>query len=552
MTEGIDLYQKHKVLLEDAITALSTRQFFSPYPEHPKAYAEDLDAQGKDAFGRLLNENFTELNQTADSWIGEEVSPVWQYGIGVKYPSTSIDTYVSNSAHAAKSWKAISIQDRAGILIESLERIRSRFFELAYATIHTTGQSHMMAFQASGPHAADRALEAVAMGVQELTRYPEEITFVKPLGKYKLTIEKSWKPIPKGIGLVIGCSTFPTWNTVPGVYANLIAGNTVIIKPHPKSILAIAIFTAELRKVISEFGLDPNTVQLAVDTLGEPITKKLAEHSDIKLIDYTGGSSFGSYIESLNKTVFTEKSGINSVILDSVEDIKSVAQNIAFSACLYSGQMCTAPQNVFIPEVVRTENGTLTFEEVASQIAEAVKGVIFHPKMGVGTLGNIQSDKTLKHIKEAKIQEGDLLLGPQEIINPEAPNSRIQSPSVIAVNSQNSVYKQEYFGPVLFLIKTLDTHESILLAAELAETKGAISCLAFSTNTETQITIEESMNAVFTPVSFNLSGAGFVNQHAAFSDFHVTGGNPAGNATFADATFLNRRFVWVGNRRMES
>ncbi len=392
------LYIQHKELLDQAIEALSTRQFFSPYPEHPKAYDAERDAQGKDAFGRLLNENFTQLNQEADQWIGEEVSPLWQYGIGVQYPAVSVDAYVANSQVAASDWKKASIETRAGILIESLERVRARFFELAYATMHTTGQSHMMAFQASGPHAADRALEAIAMGVQELTRYPKNLAFSKPLGKYSLDVQKSWKPVPKGIGLVIGCSTFPTWNTVPGVYANLICGNTAIVKPHPKSILAIAIFLAELRKVIAQQGFDANVVQLAPDTFAEPITQELAEHPEVSLIDYTGGNAFGDYVETLNKTVFTEKSGINSVIIDSVDDIKAVAQNIAFSVCLYSGQMCTAPQNIFIPQEVKTADGVLTFDEVAAQIVEAVKGVISHPKMGAGTLGSVQNDATLQRI----------------------------------------------------------------------------------------------------------------------------------------------------------
>jgi len=69
-------YLQHKKLLSQAIEALATRQFFSPYPEHPKAYNPELDGQGKDAFGRLLNENFKQLNQEADAWIGEEVSPL--------------------------------------------------------------------------------------------------------------------------------------------------------------------------------------------------------------------------------------------------------------------------------------------------------------------------------------------------------------------------------------------------------------------------------------------------------------------------------------------
>ena len=545
MSEG--LFQKHKQLLEEAMDALSTRQFFSPYPEHPKAYTEGLDAAGKEAFGRLLNENFQQLNQSSDQWIGEEVSPLWQTGIGVRYPTLSAEALVANSEMASASWKRLTVLERSGILIESLERVRARFFELAYATMHTSGQSFMMAFQASGPHAADRALEAIAMGVTELTRYPEQLSFSKPLGKFSLEVEKSWKPIPKGVGLVIGCSTFPLWNSVPGLYANLICGNTTIVKPHPKAVLPMAIFMAELRKVLVENDVDANAVQLAVDTIAEPITTALAEHQSVKLIDYTGGNAYGDYIESLPKTVFTEKSGINSVIIDSVEDIKTVAQNIAFSVSLYSGQMCTAPQNVFIPEKVQTANGTLGFDNVAEAIAEAVKGLISHPKMGAGTLGNIQNDQTYKRVIG---KEGKVLLAPQEVHNPDAENARILSPTIIATDASSEEYREECFGPLIYLVKTENTIESVAIASILAESKGAITCLAFSTDKEAQTFITEKMNEAFVPASMNMTGAGFVNQHAAFSDFHVTGGNPAGNATFADSSFINRRFVWVGNRWM--
>jgi hypothetical protein len=58
------------------------------------------------------------------------------------------------------------------------------------------------------------------------------------------------------------------------------------------------------------------------------------------------------------------------------------------------------------------------------------------------------------------------------------------------------------------------------------------------------------MEEVFTPVSLNLSGPIWVNQHAAFSDFHVTGGNPAGNASYTNPEFVNKRFVWVGHRKV--
>ena len=48
--------------------------------------------------------------------------------------------------------------------------------------------------------------------------------------------------------------------------------------------------------------------------------------------------------------------------------------------------------------------------------------------------------------------------------------------------------------------------------------------------------------------SVNLTGGIFVNQAAAFSDFHVSGANPAGNATLCDGAFVSGRFRVVQSR----
>ncbi|MCB0734196.1 MAG: phenylacetic acid degradation protein PaaN [Flavobacteriales bacterium] len=551
MTQTANLIQKHEQILRDAVNALHERTFYSPYPEHPRAYAEEADAQGRTAFANQMNNEFKELGIDAQNWIGEEVSPYMQTGIGVSYPQLS-STELINRANAAKSWGHIPVAERAAILIESLERVANRYFEIAYATMHTTGQSFMMAFQASGPHANDRALEAIAMGYHELTRFPSEVDWVKPMGKFDLTLHKTWKAVPKGIGLVIGCSTFPTWNTVPGMYASLITGNPVIVKPHPKAILPIAIVIAELRKVLTEQNQNPDIIQLAVDTLSNPITKELAEHPDVTLIDYTGGNAFGDYIESLPKTTFTEKAGVNSVILDSASNLQAVVQNIAFATSLYSGQMCTAPQDVFVPaEGVQTDEGMVSFDEVAKAIADGVAGIANHPKMGAGTLGGIQNDATSKRIADGGNFGGEILENGQAIANAEFEHARVLSPRVIKTDAANKdAYGHECFGPIVFVVKTNNREHSVELAAELARTKGAITCSAYCTDEAMQNHITDVMNNAFTPVSFNFGGAAFVNQHAAFSDFHVTGGNPAGNASFTNPEYINKRFVWVGNRYM--
>lgn len=552
MNQASSLFEKHKPTLEAATKAISERTYYTPYPESPRAYAEDGDAKGKSYFQGLLNNQFEELSQTDESaYIGEEVSPFLQLGLGVTYPAFSPEQLIKNSKTAQKSWAKTSAEERVGVLIESLDKIQSRYFDIAYATMHTTGQGFIMSFQASGPHANDRALEAITMGYMELTRFPDEAMWVKNMGKFDVTIRKNWKAISRGVGLVIGCSTFPTWNTVPGLYADLITGNTVIVKPHPKAILPIAIVVAEIQKVLKDNGFDPNIVQLAVDTVAQPITKQLAEHKDVKLIDFTGSTSFGNYVETLEgKEVFTEKAGLNSVLLDSAPDLKAVMQNLAFSVSLYSKQMCTAPQNIYISkDGVKTSDGVVSYDDAVDLLAESIKGLVNHPKMGAGTLGGIQADATVQRVQTAAGAGGRMVLASVKVANPEFENARTASPSVIEVGvEQKDVYLAECFGPVVFVIKTDSAAHSLQLIKDSAEQQGAITSAAYTTDEAMQAHIEEEMNSVFTPVSFNFTGAIFVNQHAAFSDFHVSGGNPSGNASFTNPEYVTRRFVWVGNR----
>jgi phenylacetic acid degradation protein paaN len=544
-----------KERLEAAYAAQQSRTYFAAWPESPRAYAEDGMAQGLSAFQSLLTQNFTELLQEgSEGWVGDEVSPYMMTGLGVQYPKFAPEVLIANAKSAQKVWSKTPADVRAAVLLDALDRVALRFFEIAYATMHTTGQSFMMSFQASGPHANDRALEVLSMAYHELNRFPSDVTWVKNMGKFDLTLQKNYKAIPKGVALVIGCSTFPTWNTVPGLFGSLMTGNASIVKPHPKSVLPIAIVVAEMQKALVAAGLPASVVQLGVDTLDHPITKELAEDSAVKLIDYTGGSAFGDYIESLEgKTVFTEKAGVNSVILDSVVDANAVFGNLAFAASLYSGQMCTAPQNIFVSaEGIKTAEGHLSYDDVVAGIANAVKGLAENPKMGAGTLGAIQNDVTSSRVKSVEAAAGSsVALLSMNIVNPEFPDARTASPTVIAVDaSDEKSWKHECFGPIVFVVKTQSAAQSLELTADCAAELGAITCSCYSTDTDFMVEVEDAMNAVFTPVSFNFSGAAFVNQHAAFSDFHVTGGNPSGNASFTDSQYVNRRFVWVGNRKM--
>jgi phenylacetic acid degradation protein paaN len=343
------LFRTHAPMIDAATRAVFSRAFHAQWPEAPsgKIYGETAQADGEAAFRAHVGSPFAETGQVADRWVGAEASP-YGFELGITYPYAEPAAIVARAAAARTAWMRLHPDERAGVLAEALVRMSSRFFEIAFATMHTTGQGFMMAFQASGPHAFDRALEAVALGHVEQTRFASSARWEKPMGKMTVVLDKTWRCIGHGVSVAIGCSTFPVWNSFPGMFASLVTGNPVIVKPHPGAILPLAIAVASLRATCADLGVDPDIVQLAVDG-DRLIADELVSAPAVRLVDYTGGSSYGAHLEGMpGKIVFTEKAGINSIILDSANALDAALENIAFSLSLYSGQMCTKPQNIYV------------------------------------------------------------------------------------------------------------------------------------------------------------------------------------------------------------
>lgn len=549
------LFDQHNQMINQAVDAVHKRMYWSPFPEmpSPEVYGATAEADQKTRYEKQLGQKFDRLKQSHDTWLkSDEQSPYTQQDLGISYPAFDKPSdYIRASQAALVEWRKTDVETRAGILAEALHRMKNSFHEIAVSTMHTTGQSYLMSFQASGPHAADRALEALALGYHEITRFPNVVDWEKPAGKSNLKLEKYYAVVPRGISLAIGCATFPVWNTLPGVFASLITANTAIVKPHPNGIYPIAIVVALIQQILVENGFSPDVVMLAPDTASKLITKQLAEDSAVKIIDFTGSSAFGKYVEELpGKITFTEKSGVNSVLIDSVADLSAMAQNLAFSLSLYSGQMCTSPQNFFVPkDGIKSGDEQVSFEQVEKAIVDAVSSLATHPKAGPAVLGAIQSKATADRIKEATQLGGKVLLESKPIQNPEFPNARTSSPVVIEIPpTATEIFQREMFGPIAFVIPTSSTEESVKLAAESAKEHGAISCGAYTQDEKTMQKIADAMAEAGTSVAFNLTGNIYVNQNASFSDFHVTGGNPAGNASLTDPEFVLKRFTRVQSK----
>ncbi len=514
-------------------------------------YGDGAAEAGKKKFDGLLNQRFPLTQPATLGQVGNERSP---YGmrLGVTYPKPDIEGLMAAVEAAEAGWRKAGPEAWVGVSVEILDRINKSSFEIANAIMHTTGQAFVMSFQAGGPHAQDRGLEAVAYAWDQMRRVPAQAAWEKPQGKNEpVRMEKHFRIVPRGIALVIGCSTFPTWNGYPGLFASLATGNSVIVKPHPNAILPLAITVRIAREVLAEAGFDPNVVTHVAHDAADNIAQTLALRPEIKIVDFTGSTANGRWLEehARQAQVYTEKAGVNQVIVDSTSDFKGLVRNLAFSIALYTGQMCTAPQNLYVPkDGIDTAEGHLSFDEVAAGLADGVAKLVADPVKAVEVLGAVVNEGVLRRLEAAR-SLGEIALDTRTLAHPQFPEATIRTPLIVKLRKgDRATYMNEWFGPIVFVIATDDTADSIAIARDAVAGHGALTMAVYSTREdviERAIAVAEDVGVA---LSINLTGAIFVNQSAAFSDFHGTGANPAANAALTDAAYVANRFRVVQHR----
>ncbi|WP_319459967.1 phenylacetic acid degradation protein PaaN [Micromonospora sp. RTP1Z1] len=548
------LYDRHADTLNRALTAITERGYWSAYPESPspRVYGETAAADGHAAFEAYLNGDFPLAQPGDGGTVATEASP-FGLELNVRYPHAAADQLVGAATVALPAWRDAGPQARAGVCLEILDRLHKHIFELANAVQFTTGQAFVMAFQAGGAHALDRALEAVAYAYAEMTRHPGTAGWEKAAGKGDpLRMTKTFHVVPRGVALVIGCNTFPTWNSYPGLFASLVTGNPVIVKPHPRAVLPLAVTVKYAREVLAEAGFDPNLVLLAPEGPGEKLASTLALHPAVKIVDFTGSTEYGDWLEANARqaAVYTEKAGLNTVVIDSTDDFAGLCRNLGFTLTLYSGQMCTTSQNLLIPrDGIATDQGHKSFDEVAAGIAAVVGKLTADPARGVELTGAIVNDGVLERLDEVT-KVGESVLESRTVEHPAHPDAVVRTPTIVKLAADDTAtYGREWFGPISFAIATDSTAHSLEILRSTVGEKGALTAAVYSTDEAVLDATEAAAVEVGVHLSCNLTGGVFVNQSAAFSDFHGSGANPAANAALTDGAYVANRFRIVQSRR---
>jgi len=151
---------------------------------------------------------------------------------------------------------------------------------------------------------------------------------------------------------------------------------------------------------------------------------------------------------------------------------------------------------------------------------------------------------------ESAGSKGEVYVESRTVSHPSYPDATVRTPTLIGLTASDSdVYEAECFGPVAYLIATSGTDESVELFRRTVTEHGAMTASVYSTSDEVIDRMRDAALDAGVALSENLLGGVFVNQSAAYSDFHGTGANPAANASYTDGAYVASRFRVVQSRR---
>ena len=188
---------------------------------------------------------------------------------------------------------------------------------------------------------------------------------------------------PLGVVAIFAASNFPLAFSVAGgdAASAIAAGNSIVAKAHPAHPNTCATIEGAIKSALTKCGLSTDTYSIVQGTNPE-ITHWLALHDDVKAIGFTGSEVVGKILVELAAgrkepiPVFAEMGSLNPVFVTSnaiADRSEMLAKGIIDSALMGSGQFCTKPGLVFIPNdsdfisTMKAHLGTLSVAPLLSK-----------------------------------------------------------------------------------------------------------------------------------------------------------------------------------------
>ncbi len=410
------------------------------------------------------------------------------------------------SAHKAfKTWKNVSAETRAQVLEKAADLMLQKRYSLMATQILEVGKPW-----AEADADVCEAIDFLRFYARHMREMAPPLRAGHAPGELSQYIYKA-----RGVAVVISPWNFPLAILAGQVTAALVTGNTVVMKPaEQSSLVALGLF-----EVLKQAGVPTGALQF-VPGYGEDVGDYLVKHRLTTTIAFTGSKTVGLLIQKNAAVVqpgqvhvkrcIIEMGGKNSMIIDNDADLDEAVDGVLYSAFGFAGQKCSAASKVIVLKNI--------YDRFVERLVEGARSLeISTAETSKGYFGPVIDDEacTRLHevIKGAESKYKTLHKG-------QIPAGGYYVPVSIFgnVKSKDDLSLNEFFGPVLAVIKADDLDQALEIANE---TEYALTGGVFSRSPANIEKVKHQLEVGNLYVNRGITGA-MVDRHP-FGGFKMSG-----------------------------
>ena len=345
---------------------------------------------------------------------------------------------------AFPAWSALSVEERCVYIDKIVAGLKARTDEMATAIAREVGMPIKMAkmIQVGGPIFNWGNAAKVARAFHWEEKVGNSLVVREPIG-------------------VVGCITpwnFPLNQITLKVAPALAAGCTVVLKPSEIAPVNAMI----LAEIIHAAGLPAGVFNL-VNGLGPVVGEVLATHPEVDMVSFTGSTRAGKRVAELAaasvKRVTLELGGKSASVILPDADLAAAVKGTIGACLLNSGQTCSAHTRMLVPAKRYTEVKALA----QAAIAKFTLGASLDENTRLGPLVSAaQRDRVLGFIRQGLEEGAELVAGGPDQTGFE--QGYFVQPTILRVQPNDTLAREEIFGPVLVILTYEDEEEAIRIA----------------------------------------------------------------------------------------
>ena len=355
---------------------------------------------------------------------------------------------IAQSTQTFATWRTIPAPKRGEMVRRIAQELRRKKHQLGDLVALETGK---IKSEADGEVQEMIDIADFAVG-QSRMLYGKTMPSERPQHR----LYEQWLPL--GVVGIITAFNFPVAVWAWNAFIAVIAGNTVIWKPSPKTPLCAIAIQHICNQIMSEMKCQGVFSLFITDD--RILLNQFVEDRQIPLISFTGSSVIGRsiYIKVASRLgkCLLELSGNNAVIVDESADINLAIPAIVFAAVGTAGQRCTLTRRLLVHEKL--------YDTFINHLLHAYQQITIGSPLDsrtvVGPLIDAQAVEKFQQVMvEVKRQQGRIVYGGNVVDT----TGCFVEPTLVCAENNWTIVQQETFAPILYVMKFKTLEQAIAI-----------------------------------------------------------------------------------------